>query len=152
MKKIALLILGFIILQGCGSNNPSLIWNKAQIEKKSPLRLLPKNTNGKLKYTQEWAGVKGNTFMNDRYLDQTFSGIQKMCGYGKNEFIEHRVVKHQNNLWEEVWLFKDMKSNRDDKTSGLTVLLEYNSSTNVTLTKFFGDCHTGKGVTFNISD
>jgi len=160
MQKFIFMVALFIALvSGCAGTNPSTAWNEKLIKQKAPTRML-KDTSftqkNAIRYAEDWAGEKGKSIVNEKYKTIIFSNIQKRCGYGKNEFIETYVIQHTDSdkatVIEEVWLFNDPKSFRDDKVSGLTVYLEYNKKTNQTLGDFFGKCHTGKGTSFTISD
>ncbi len=159
MKKSFIIAIFIALLTGCASTNPSIPWNEKLIKDKAPVRMVKDKSFTKknaIRYIEDWAGVKGKSIVNEKYMKMVFSSIKKKCGYGKNEFIETYIVKHTNydkgNIIEEVWLFNDPKSFRDDKISGLTIYLEYNKKTNQTTGDFFGGCHTGKGTSFTNFD
>lgn len=160
MKKTTLtttsiLALTALLYTGCASSSSKMqeSWNKQHIESKSPVRLVqdPSFKNG-TRYIEDWAGVKGTSAINKEYQEKSFQQIQQSCGYGKNEFIEARIVNHTQTSWEEVWLFNDPKSYRDDKISGITLYLQYNPNSNQTSVKFIGVCHTPKGTSFTNID
>ena len=146
---IPLIAISTFIFSGCASSTVQDVYNKGYIEKKSPVRLVKDETfkNG-TKYISGWAGVKGKSAINNAYKEKSFQQLKNNCGYGKNDFIEARIVKHTKTSWEEVWLFNDPKSHRDDKVSGMTIFFQYNPANNQTSVDFFGVCHTGKGTTF----
>jgi len=144
---VSIAITSILCFSGCGKNNVQTNINNDLIKQKSPVRLvLDKSYNNEntTKYIENWAGIKGKSKINSDYTSQTFKHLKKYCGYGKKEFIESRVVIHTDYIKEEVWLFKDDKSLRDDKISGITIYSKYNPKTNITNTNFFGTCHTPK--------
>ncbi len=147
------------LLTGCANQNPSTTWNESLIKAKAPVRMIKDDSfpdKKGVKYIENWAGVKGKSILNERYINMLYADIEKKCGYGKEQFIEAYIVQHTNNatgnIIEEVWLFNDSKSLRDDKISGLTVYLEYDKKTDFTKGEIFGNCHTGKGMSFTFSD
>lgn len=157
--KIVIGIALITLLSGCASSNPSTAWNKNLIKIKAPVRMVIDNSytnTNATRYSEDWAGIKGKSIINEQYTNMVLAGIEKKCGYSKEQFIEAYIVQHVNNdtsnIIEEVWLFNDPKSFREDKVSGLTIYLEYNKKTNVTLGDFFGSCHTGKGTSFTVEN
>lgn len=155
MKESIIIAIFITLLTGCASSNPSTSWNEMLIKKKAPVRMVKDKSFTKknaTRYIEDWAGVKGKTNVNEEYMNVVFSGIEKKCAYGKNDFIEAYIIKDISNnqgiIIEEVWLFNDPESLRDDKISGLTIYLEYDKKTNITVGDFFGGCHTGKGTSF----
>ena len=156
MKKLFLnpftiLAIGSVLYTGCTSNNPYKSWNDNLINEKAPVRLVKDKTFTKknaTRYIEDWAGVKGESIIDDNSKKQAFKLIEKHCGHKKENFIESRIVKYTKTNWEEVWLFQDEKSYRPDKISGLTVFFEYNTKTNENRTRLFGKCHTGRGTSF----
>lgn len=159
MKKNFIMAFFIALLVGCASSNPSIPWNKMLEKKKAPVRMVKDKSFTKknaTRYIENWAGVKGKSIVNKKYMNMILTDISKKCGYGKNEFIETYIVKQVGDdngiIIEEVWLFNDPKSFRDDKISGLTIYLEYYKKTNLTAGDFFGGCHTGKGTSFTNID
>ena len=143
------------LLTGCATSNPSTAWNESLIKAKAPVRMIKDDSFPDKKgtrYIENWAGIKGISILNERYINMISADVEKKCGYGKEQFIEAYIVQHTDNdagnIIEEVWLFNDSKSFRDDKISGLTIYLEYDKKTNITKGDFFGNCHTGKGTSF----
>jgi len=104
------------------------------------------------RYVEDWAGVKGNSALNEQYKNMVFSNIEKKCGFTKEDFREVYVVQYAQDsagiIIEEVWLFNDQESFRKDKISGLTVYMEYNKKSNLTLEDIFGSCHTSRETSF----
>lgn len=159
MKKSFTIAVFAVLISGCASSNPSVAWNNKLIKQKSPVRLVEDksfNNKNSTRYIEDWAGKKGKSIISEQYRKMIFLGIEKKCGYGKEQFKETYVVQHINNnegnILEEVWLFNDPKSFREDKVSGLTIYLEYNKNTNKTVGNFFGSCHTGKGTSFTFAN
>jgi|GEM_PF-5240159 len=155
--KLLASILSVLFFSGCAStaDGTQTTWNKIQAEKKAPVRLIKDDSFSDKNSTRliaGWAGVSGKSAINGKYQKMAFDNIQENCGYGNSEFVESRIVKHGKSSWEEVWLFSDSASHRDDKISGLTIFFQYDSKTNKTNIQFFGGCHTGKGTSFIISE
>lgn len=161
MKKLTLLklsasILGALIIGGCATTGDDIqaTWNKINAEKKAPVRLIKDDSfsnKDSIRLIEGWAGVSGKSAINEKYQEMAFEKIQHNCGYSKEDHIETRIVNHSETSWEEVWLFNDPKSFRDDKVSGLTAFFQYDPKTNQTNVQFFGSCHTGKGNSFVFS-
>lgn len=155
MKKSFIVIVFAIFIGGCASPNPSIAWNDILIKQKAPVRMV-ENTSfdkkGTTRYVEDWAGVKGKSAINEQYKSIIFSNIEKKCRFTKEDFREVYIVQHaQDNVGiiiEEVWLFNDQESFREDKISGLTVYMEYNKKNNQTLGDIFGSCHTSRGTSF----
>lgn len=160
MKKSFIVAIFFaIFLGGCAGTNPSTEWNAMLIKQKAPVRMVKDNSLGKkgtTRYVEDWAGVKGKSGINERYKNIIFSNIKKKCGFTKEDFREVYIVQHAEDsvgmIIEEVWLFNDQKSFREDKISGLTVYLEYNKKSNLTSGDIFGNCHTSRGTSFIVTN
>lgn len=156
MKKTkyisGILMMIVLLFSACSKNDIQKKANDKFIKQKAPVRLVLNKSvqkeNSK-KYIEDWAGTKGTSKFDSHYTLQTFNHLKKYCGYGKDEFIESRIITHTEYIKEEVWLFNDTKSFRDDKISGITIYSKYNPNTNMTNTNFFGSCHTQKGSSFS---
>ncbi|MFT5835810.1 MAG: hypothetical protein ACI9RG_000703 [Sulfurimonas sp.] len=151
---IALITLSTFIFVGCAGSvvDPA---NKTLRERKSPTRLIKDETfkrPGGTRFIPGWAGVKRKSIINDEYKEKSFRYLRKRCGYSKSDFIQSRKVEYTKITWEEVWLFQDSKSYRDDKISGITIFFKYNPNNNKTSFAFYGACHTGKGTSFTTFD
>ena len=157
MIKSFIVTVFAIVIGGCASINPSIAWNDKLIKQKAPVRMVvDKSFNKKdaTRYVEDWAGVKGKSVLNEQYKNMVFSNIEKKCGYSKEDFREVYVVQHKQDsvgiIIEEVWLFNDQESFREDKITGLTVYMEYNKKSNLTLGDIFGSCHTSRGTSFTL--
>ena len=151
LSTFVILVISSIIYTGCASNNPTKSWNERLIKEKAPVRLIKDQnftTKNATRYFEDWAGVKGKSIINNKSKKNTFRLIKKYCNHKKENFLESRIVKYTKINLEEVWLFKDNKSYRPDKISGLTIFFEYNPKTNENKTRIIGECHTGRGTSF----
>ncbi len=153
MKRILVITIIFsaIFLNGCANKKLDKNWNINNIKNKSPVRLVKDQSlkgSSKTRYFEDWAGKKGKTAFNKKHKKLILNKINASCGYGGQSLRETRIVNHTKNTWEEVWLFNDSKSHREDKISGITIYVIFNTKTNKTDTSFHGKCHTGRGVSF----
>ena len=79
-------------------------------------------------------------------------GINKQCGFEAKDLKEIRVVLHDEvrGLGFEVWIFNDPLSQREDKTTAISVILK--ATPNIGGTdincKIPKDCHDEKPMTF----
>lgn len=87
-----------------------------------------------------WAGTVGMSVANDKHKNKTFEVFKKQCGLDKSALKEVRVVKHEPPVWYEVWVFNNPLSKRHDKESGMSVVMKYDASANITNTFFYGKC------------
>lgn len=170
MNKLTITLLCIFLLTGCAGTsntaksnyktNPVDInsktqaqWNEIHKQNKSPVRLVKDESDkGIVSLREVWAGVAGESGISQRYQTMAFDNIQKRCGYGKDEFVEFRIVTSDGKTMEEVWLFNDAKSYRADKLSGMTVFLQYDAVTNFIQGELFGKCHTGRGTSLGINN
>ena len=150
--------ISLMFLIGCATTSSESMqrsWNKVQAEKKSPLRLVVDHSQSdsqSVVYVQDWAGKPGETAMSEEYQQEVaFLVINQLCGYGEQEFIEARIVNHFQTRWQEVWLFHDPASAREDKVSGLTLYFQQSAGSETIEMELFGDCHTGKRDSLSFS-
>lgn len=87
-----------------------------------------------------WAGEPGVTAFHEQQQALIFENIQKNCGYKEESLVEFRIVKHTETLWNEVWVFSNPESKREDKQSGVSVLVRFNPQTQMTQTSFPTGC------------
>jgi hypothetical protein len=87
-----------------------------------------------------WAGTPGETAANPEYRRKIFDAFNSQCGFLESSLKEVRVVKHEPPIWYEVWVFNNSASKRPDKTSGLSVVMDFNPVTNITKVAFYGTC------------
>jgi hypothetical protein len=71
-----------------------------------------------------------------------FKAINDRCGFGENDLVETRVVTHKHPVYYEVWVFNDEISERDDKTSAISVVLRQFPNNGGVDILFYGDCHS----------
>ncbi|WP_070965661.1 hypothetical protein [Vibrio sonorensis] len=125
--------------------------NEQYAKKQSPLRLVidDKNTdNASIRIVESWAGTPSKTAMDRLHQSLIFKKIYDKCGYDESAWLETRVIQHDEFHWEEVWVFKDQASFRDDKRSGFVVVASFNEYTNHMQSMINGDCHTAKGPVY----
>ena len=149
--KLITIASAISLATACASKSPYFSYNERLINEKQPIRLVKDEAHSQIdsvKYVEDWAGKKGKSVFSEAYSASLFTIIKNNCGYGKGDLIEQRIVNHSKTEWEEVWIFNDERSYRTDGTSGLTVFVQYDPKTNRNQTDFFGDCHTGRGVSF----
>jgi uncharacterized protein YceK len=166
MNKLTIIILSVFLVTGCASTNSNTSsdsssanvsnmtqeqWNEILIKSKSPVRLIKDSSDkGAIELIEVWAGVAGESGISERYQTMAFNNIKKRCGYGKDKFIESRIVRSDDRAMEEVWLFNDPKSYREDRVSGMTIYLQYDSVTNYIQGELFGKCHSGRGTALGL--
>ena len=157
MKKYLLVtMIGAFLLVGCASGNlPIMRLNHDLAESKSPVRYVedPSYKGGK-RYVEAFAGVKGEsaTANAKQVRSDVFKTIRKHCGFREQDLVETRIVEHKPPYFYEVWVFKDPKSQREDKRSGLSVVLHQlpgNRGVDFTISK---QCHTRKGLVMTFAE
>lgn len=135
-----------ILLVGCstssGMNDQVQKFNSIQEAKFAPTRMKFVEFPGGASSLQSgvWAGEPSVTVANARFQSSIFDKFRVQCGFDENQLKEVRVVKHEPSLWYEVWVFNNPDSRRPDKTTGLSVVMRFNPTTNMTSTSFYGDC------------
>ncbi len=143
MKRILLIAA---LLSGCASapqGNPALdSYNKTEESQFSPVRarFTDKGNGATATEFGVWAGEAGQSVATGALRDNIFRSFQDGCGFPPTALKEVRVVKHAPPLWYEVWVFHDAKSQRPDKTSGMSVVLRFDQASNQTQVSFYGAC------------
>lgn len=139
------------IMIGCASTSSMQVQrvNSDLVASKSPLRYVkdPNYKNGE-RYVMAFAGVKGTsaTAQAKQVRSDVFKTIYQHCGFREKDLVETDIVEHKPPYFYEVWVFKDPKSKRDDKRSGLSVVLHQlpgNQGVDFTIR---GQCHASKGI------
>lgn len=94
-------------------------------------------------YELKLAGVSNPSIAKDSevLLQDILKGVQEKCGFIKDQLIETRKVLYKHPNYYEVWVFKDMLSERDDKTTGISVLLRSYPNDGGVDIEISGDCH-----------
>lgn len=151
MRKYLLLTF-VILLSSCASNpdgsNAQLQVQQSNLEwekKRSPLRSqYTEFEDGSSVLSFVWAGLPGDSIAmrSDVLLDDIITGLRSQCGYQPKDLLETRIVKHEHPVYYEVWVFKDENSNREDRTSGVTVYLEALPDGGGTDINYYGNCET----------
>ncbi|WP_324172826.1 hypothetical protein [Sulfurimonas sp.] len=96
-------------------------------------------------YNNIWAGKKGRSIAlkkgNYKYILNIF---KKHCNFNEKDLLETRLVSHEDNVYYEVWVFKDSLSQREPKESGISVIFteQKNKYKNGVVLNFIGSCHT----------
>ncbi|MCP4326051.1 MAG: hypothetical protein GY787_30290 [Alteromonadales bacterium] len=155
ITKLTTLITGALFLNACATTSVDSpeAWNKKQVEMKSPLRLVKDDTfleEGSTKLVENWAGVPGRSKINRKHRKKALNKIEDKCGYGRSAYKKAHIINHGESSWEEVWLFNDPDSLRNDQLSGITLFFEYDPQANKTSFSIFGECHTRKGIAHTI--
>jgi hypothetical protein len=164
MNKSTIIILSIFLVTGCATTNSNSRangvnvsnmtqeqWNEIHIKNKSPVRLIKDQSND-MELIEVWAGIAGESGISQRYQTMAFNNIQQRCGYGQDKFIESRIVRSDDSAMEEVWLFNDPKSYREDRVSGMTIYLQYDPVTNYIQGELFGKCHSGRGTSLGLNN
>ncbi|HEY9135860.1 MAG TPA: hypothetical protein VIM85_08705 [Pseudomonadales bacterium] len=117
-------------------------FNAAQEEKFQPTRARFTELKGGVTNLEfgVWAGTPGETAANPEYRRKVLDRLESHCGFDESSLKEVRVVKHEPPIWYEVWVFNNPASKRHDKTSGFSIVFEFNPSANTTTTSFYGSC------------
>ena len=160
MLKINKLLIynlcSIILLSSCATNSPINSLNSSYTKDRAPLRYVKDKTykyNG-TQYVTDFAGNKGKsiTKMSKQVSLDIFKTIKKTCGFTQRDLIETRIVEHKPPYFYEVWVFKDSKSQRKDKRTGLTVYMHELPNNNGVDFQIKGSCHTHTGMTFTFAN
>ena len=129
--KNGILALACVLFVGCASSNQWIIdqANKNNLENFYAYKLVKIKETSQAEVYQEMPNGElapsfaplGSVLGNDVML-----GINKQCGFEAKDLKEVRVVSHDEarGLGFEVWVFNDPLSQRDNKTTAITVLLK----------------------------
>lgn len=140
------LIIFVIFLAGCSvtSSPPRQVqrFNDTQEANYQPTRMkFTAHKNGASSFEMGvWAGLPGETAANERYKNEIFKKFIDQCGLEKSALKEVRVVKHEPPIWYEVWVFNSQSSKRYDKSIGMSVVMKFDDTTNITSVSFYGEC------------
>lgn len=139
--------LGVVVLAGCSANAGLRAqvdrFNQAQEQQYSPFRAVFKEGPGGSSSMEmgAWAGTVGSTAANAEFQQRIFRTFQDNCGLARDMLREVRVVRHAPPTeWYEVWVFNDPTSRRWDKTSGMSVVMRFDSASNRSEVSFYGKC------------
>jgi len=129
IKIVGILSL-VIFLQGCvgGLEQRTMTSaNKNIVEHNKPYEyILVKETSEARFYSDvKLRGEIGRSFAkNSKILeDDIMKGIFENCGYTFFDLLETRIVSSAFPAFEEVWVFKDDKSEMEDKTTALGITM-----------------------------
>ena len=134
------LIVGCSSISGMQSQVDTM--NRQLESNYSPVRAKLTNFDGGATGLQVgvWAGESGDTVFHEKQQELIFENIEKHCGYKKESLYEVRVVRYTETQWYEVWVFNNPESKREDKKSGVSVLVRFNPQTQLTQTSFPAGC------------
>ena len=129
--KNSIIALACVLFVGCASSRQRIIdqANKNNLENFYAYKLVKVKETSQAEIYQEMPNGEiapsfaplGSVLGNDVML-----GINKQCGFEAKDLKEIRVVLHDEvrGLGFEVWVFNDPLSERDNKTTAITVLLK----------------------------
>ncbi len=146
-KTLSTLIALIFMLSGCGNSLSSQmdIQNENLAKEYMPTRLhkVTSTSNADM-YESHWAGKEGRSIaLNSKLLySDVLKAFKQGCGFKKSDLIQTRIVSHEIPVFYEVWLFKDAKSKREDKTSGLSVVMKQLPNNGGTDINIYGQCHS----------
>lgn len=143
---ISLAILGFM-MNGCVNSlsNQINVQNKNLEKQHMPTRLYKTaSTKDADFYKSNWAGEKGKSIaLNSMLLyADVLKAFKQNCGFDQSDLVETRIVSHKPPVFYEVWVFKDTMSKRENKTSGLSVVLTQLPNGGGVDMNFYGKCHS----------
>ena len=155
--KNSILALACVLLAGCASRSQRIvdIANRDNLVNFPAHKLVKVKETSQAEVYQEMPNGEiapsfaplGSVLGNDVMLD-----INKQCGFEAKDLKEIRVVLHDEvrGLGFEVWVFNDPLSQREDKTTAITVLLKPTPDIGGTDMDFRipADCHAPKQTTF----
>ena len=155
--KNSILALAYVLLAGCASSSQRIVdmanrdnlvnfpaHKLVKVKETSQAEVYQEMPNGEI--APSFAPL-GSVLGNDVMLD-----INKHCGFEAKDLKEIRVVLHDEvrGLGFEVWIFNDPLSQREDKTTAISVILK--ATPNIGGTdinyKIPKDCHDEKPMIF----
>lgn len=145
-------MLFVFLLFGCASNpmeHSIKTFNKNLEKKFSAYRYVKtEDVSSHTTYELQPAGSKQQTgaINSELLLSDTFKSIKQKCNFDKQDLVETRVVSHKYPWFYEVWIFKDVLAEREDKKTALSVrFLAYpdNGGTDIFI---LGKCHGEKRI------
>jgi len=148
MIKEILVTFGILLtLSGCANSIDRQInmQNITLEQKQQPDRLYKTKSTDKADfYTMEWAGAKGRSmaFGVELLYADILKGFKLHCGFDEADLVETRIVSYQFPVSYEVWIFKDPLSQREDKTSAMSVILKQLPNGGGVDMNFIGQCHS----------
>lgn len=156
-SKISIYAFTIFFIFGCtghSSLNSSIrIVNQSLENQFSPMRLVIQKTGGGFVTKGEWAGRPGLSLVElaEPILRSDLTRfIKEKCGFVESQLLERRIVRHENPIFYEVWIYDDPESERDDKKSGITVVMKQLPKGGGIDVVFPGDCH-GKEMPISIA-
>jgi hypothetical protein len=135
-----------LILVGCSSvpsgSRAIESYNKEQELRFSPTRArFTDRGNGVTAHEfGVWAGEAGDSIAQGDLRKDILTAFATNCGFSASDLKEIRIVKHEQSMWYEVWIFNDPASKRPDKTSGMSVVMKPDIASDRTGVGFFGSC------------
>lgn len=142
------IFIPLVIFSGCSTmvDDQAIQQNKNLEKSMHPTRYNKVKSTLKADYYNNiWAGEKGKSIAfekgNYKYLLNVF---KKHCNFNEEDLLETRLVSHEDNVYYEVWVFKDSLSKRKPKESGVSVIFteQKNKYKGGVVLKFIGSCHT----------
>lgn len=147
---IPLSILSATLLSGCMlAGTPTTIaiqtLNADFKRQYDPIRLVERPLDKRSTITTaEWAGTPGVSIT--EYYPQvkadTFSALQENCGLTEEQLAEVRIVQYKPPVFNEVFVFNDEKSERKDKTTGISIVFKQLPNNGGVDILFYGSCHS----------
>lgn len=148
MVKEILVTLGILVtLSGCAYTfERQMNAQNIHLEKTNqPHRLYKtKSTDKADYYTMEWAGTKGKSIAlnSDLLYSDIFKTLKLNCGFDETDLLETRIVSYKLPIFYEVWVFNDSLSKREDKTSGMSIIMNQLLNGGGVDINIIGHCHS----------
>ncbi|RMH13701.1 MAG: hypothetical protein D6698_13650 [Gammaproteobacteria bacterium] len=147
-------LVTMMMVMGCATPPIDKALNEGMAKRHAPLRYVlddSRSNAGTRFFREAWAGEPGESHVNERYRKMALDRINRYCDLPPSAFIEARTVSFSETYIEEVWVFRDPLSKREDGLSGQTVMFRYDPETNRTDVSFSGACHTAAETTFSFA-
>lgn len=158
--KQALLLSTITLLSACGSHGVDKAIRTANAQNRglaaeySPFRYkVTANEDGSGIATTDWAGTPGEsiTTMAPTVKSDINHVIKRQCDFDPEDLIATRLVSAIEPYFYEVWVYRDNQSQREDKTSGLSVIIEQLPNNGGVDFNLIGTCHARVGTSFTFS-
>lgn len=156
------LLLGVItLLSACGTHGVDKAIRAANAQNHglaaeySPFRYkVTVNDQGSGVATTEWAGIPGEsiTAIAPAVKSDIENVIKRQCDFDPEDLIATRLVSAVEPYFYEVWEYRDDLSKREDKTSGLSVIIEQLPNNGGVDFNLIGNCHAHPGTSFTFSN
>ncbi|EGR0366545.1 hypothetical protein FHO46_17630 [Vibrio cholerae] len=148
MKSIKLMAISasVLLLLGCSNSMVNTVNNtneKFLIEQYPYRYILSEKAETHTSYTLEPAGSESETIAkySEVLLTDIFRVFKNECGFSRSDLVGVNKVDYTPPVFYEVWTFKDLQSERADKTSSMSVILKAYANGGGTDISYVGSCH-----------